>query len=174
MKFLKPLFGFVGGNWLPIVLVAAAAYIGLLHLQIAGEKLHSAKVETRLRETNAVLAKLESDIRAKTALAQAQDAAHAAQDKAARTQITMEVQSSYAKETADLRRRYDALLRLRAGAAIASAGGGGNQAVPDVPGTTPGVDDPALEDGLLASEIALRLKALQEWVRAQQEVPGTR
>jgi hypothetical protein len=80
----------------------------------------------------------------------------------------MEKASDHRKELDDLRRRYDALLRLRAGKATAVASGGGNSAVPAVPGAAPGADDPALQDGLLASEIALRLKALQEWVRAQE------
>uniref|UniRef100_UPI003FA6F632 hypothetical protein n=1 Tax=Sphingomonas sp. TaxID=28214 RepID=UPI003FA6F632 len=96
--------------------------------------------------------------------------ADVANDKAARTQISMEKASDHRKELDDLRRRYDALLRLRAGAAATAAGGGDRAAVPNVPGATPGIDDPALQDGLLASEIALRLKALQEWVNAQAAV----
>lgn len=147
-----------------------AAYIGFLHLQIAGEKIHSAKVETRLRESNAAYAKLEADTRAKTALAQAQDTADVANDKAKRTQISMEKVSDHRKELDDLRRRYDALLRLRTGAATAYPGGGDRAAMPSVPSAAPGADDPALQDGLLASEIALRLKALQEWVNAQAAV----
>lgn len=157
-------------HWKLALGLAMAGYIGFLHLQIAGEKIHSAKVETRLRESNAALARLEGDTRTKTALAQARDAAAVANDKATRTQISMEKVSDHRKELDDLRRRYDALLRLRAGKATAVAGGGRNSAVPAVPGAAPGADDPALEDGLLASEIALRLKALQEWVNEQAGV----
>lgn len=138
------------------------------------EQRHSAKWEKRAGEWQAAHDKLEANIRAKTALAQAQDAAAVANEKATRTQISMEKASDHRKELDDLRRRYDALLRLRAGAAAADNGSGGSAAVPVVPGAAPGVDDPALEDGLLASEIALRLKALQEWVKAQQAVPSGR
>jgi hypothetical protein len=164
------ILGIAFQHWKLALGLSMAAYIGFLHLQIAGEKIHSAKVETRLRESNAALAKLEGDTRAKTALAQAQDAADVANDRAKRTQISMEKAGDHRKEVDDLKRRYDALLHLRAGAATAHPGGGGNSAVPSVPGAAPGADDPALQDGLLASEIALRLKALQEWVNAQAAV----
>lgn len=168
MKLAKLIFGFVGGNWLPIVLVAVAAYIGLLHLQIAGEKRHTAKVETRLRETNAALVKLESDTRAKTALAQAQDAAHAKAVEARDLKRAMETNDALRKDIAAVRSRLAE--RVRAGTTTANPGRGSGAAVPASPGRTPrlaGAGGGAFiptDDLRICAENTLKAKAAREFL----------
>jgi hypothetical protein len=111
-------------------------------------------------------------MRSATALAKAEDAAHAARIDLSRQQITAEVQNDYIQALGDLRRRYDAL-RMRQSAAAADSSGGGGAPVPGISDPARGADGAAGEDGLpapdalIASKQALRLKALQQWVAAQ-------
>lgn len=102
-------------------------------------------------------------------IAKAEDAMHAARVERDQWKISREVQTDYAKKLIDLRNRYDAL-RLRE-QAPANSGSGGSPTMPGIPDTPRRTDDTALKDGFLASEIALRLKGLQDWVRGQQSVP---
>lgn len=168
MKFLKSALGFVGGNWLPIALVAVAAYIGLLHLQLAGEKIHSAKVETRLRETNAALVKLESDTRAKTALAQAQDAAHAKAVEARDLKRAMETNDALRKDIASVRARLAD--RMRAGTATADPGRGGGSAVPPSSSSAPSLAGAGggafipTDDLRICAENTLKAKAARDFL----------
>lgn len=164
MKFLKPLFG---GNWLPIALVAVAAYIGFLHLQLAGERLHSAKVETRLRETNAALAKQEADTRAKTALAKAQDAANAAATEARDLKKAMEINDALRKDIAAVRARLGS---LRAGTTKADPGSSRLSPVPTGPGSTPGLAGAGggtfipTDDLRICAENTLKAKAARDFL----------
>ena len=119
-------------------------------------------------------------VRRATALAQARDAANAARAERDQIRVSQEVNDAYHAQLADLRRRHDAL-RVRSGATGADSGGGAVAPVPGIPDSPGGTDDPAGEaglpttggtgleeaDALIASEQALRLKALQEWVRRQ-------
>lgn len=90
--------------------------------------------------------------------------------------ITEKVRTDYAQAIADVRARYDAI-RLRL---TRNQGAAGKAGVSQVPDTASGIDGAAgenglpaewaLEDRLLATEIALRLEALQAWVREQVAV----
>ena len=158
------------------------ALIGMLLLAIAGLWLargaaeHRAELLTRdLAEARTALDRTRQDVRAATELARAKDQARAAEAERDQQTISLEVQHDYSKQLADLRSRYDAL-RLRAAASSADPGRGGGAAVPglpEAPGSTDGSADEArlpAEDALIASEQALRLKALQDWVRGQEGI----
>lgn len=160
------------GYWRVCLAALAGLYIALLHIQLAGEKRHSAKVETRLRETTEAFDKTVAEVRAKTELLKARDAAHAARVERDQSKISQEKLSAYHSELAALHARHNALL-MRTGKAQANPGSGGDAAVPGIPDASSGIDDSALKDRFLASEIALRLKALQDWVRGQQGVDRT-
>ena len=95
----------------------------------------------------------------------------------AQARISQEVSDDYATRLADLRRRYDAL-RLRPPRAN-DRGGAGQPRLPALPGAAGRADAPAgdprlppaltLDERFLATEQALRLEALQAWVRRQVE-----
>lgn len=147
------------------------AFLALLLVLQKGEtrhfrKLYEGEKAARIQE--------QAEVRAKTKLAQAQDAAHAAKVERDQVQISQEIASDYQKQLSDLRARYDAL-RVR-GTAKANPGSGRDKAVPGVPDTTSGVDGSpgenglSAEDALIASEIALRYKGLREWVLGQMRV----
>lgn len=164
--------------------------IGLLLVALAGAWLSRNAAEHRSTALRAQMAairlQLEHEreaVRRATALAQAQDAANSARAERDQIRISQEVNDAYLVQLADLRRRHDAL-RVRSGAAGADSGGGADAPVPNVSNSPGGTDDPAGEaglspargigfgraDALIASEQALRLKALQEWVRGQSRV----
>ena len=113
-----------------------------------------------------------ANVRAAAEKARADDAAHARRIERDQHRISKEVSSDYQDQLVDLRRRYHAL-RLRLGKADADPGGAGGAAMPGFSGPSPGSDGAAgqdrlpAEDALAASEIALRLKALQDWVTGQ-------
>lgn len=162
------LLGKVLPYWKVGLALVVAAYIGLLHFQIASEKRHSAKVETRLRETNAALVKLESDVRSKTALAQAQDAAHAAATEARDLKRAMETNDALHKDIAAVRSRLAE--RVRAGATTADPGRGGGSAVSPSSSSTPrlaGAGGGAFiptDDLRICAENTLKAKAAREFL----------
>ena len=123
---------------------------------------------------HAAYVQFQADVKAKTELARIADAAHKAEVERDQNKVTMEVSNDYQAQLADLRRRY-AALQLRNNAK-ANSGGGRSSAMPGVPNTASGADDTAPqaglppEDALIASEQALQLKGLQDWVRGQEAV----
>ena len=116
-----------------------------------------------------------ANVRAAAEKARADDAAHARRVERDQTNVSEEVSRDYQDQLVDLRRRYNAL-RLRLGKAPADPGGAGGAAVPGLSGSSArsdgaaGQDGLPAEDALAASEIALRLKALQLWVTGQLSV----
>ena len=161
-------------HWRLVAELALIAMIIALKLSLVGEQLHSAKLDRRIAETVAAYREMQAAVKARTAIAQAQDAAHAARIERDQTIVSKETVSAYQSEIAALRRR--AAERMRAAAAAADPGGRRGAAVPGPPEPAGGADGAAGEDGLpaqdalTASEIALRLKALQDWVRRQAGV----
>ena len=157
--------------------------IGLAWLAKAGAERQSARLARALAEAKRTIEIDRAQIRAKTALAQAEDAAHAAGVEREQAAISQETSSDYQKQIADLRRRHDAL-RLRGRTAHADSSGGGSPPMPGIPDAAGGADGATRQDGLpsaaapglgtgdalIASEQALRLKALQDWVAAQAAV----
>lgn len=88
--------------------------------------------------------------------------------------VTQETSREYQDRLAELRARVD---RLRASAARGTgAGGPGQSRVPGLPDGTSRFDAAALDNGLsfeqrvVATEQAIRLEALQGWVRRQAEI----
>jgi len=124
-------------------------------------------------QARAALAQQEADVLAKTAAAQAADQAHAKAVEAAQDKVTDDAIQPYRQQLADLDARYK---RLLANSAKANPGGGGAASVPSVSDASGRADGAAVEDrlpasdALIASQQALRLQALQAWVRGQQAV----
>ena len=114
-----------------------------------------------------------ADVRAKTAQARADDLSNARRVETDQQKVTTNVSTDYQRELAGLRARYD---RLRT-TTTADSGSGGTAGVSGLPGAASGPDAaPAQDrlpvaDALIASEQALQLGALIEWVRGQSEVP---
>ncbi len=165
---MKPALGLLRRFWwtIPILGLALALFITRSTLE---------RRTGQLEATKAAYAQFVADVKAKTELARISDAANKARVERDQIQVTQEISSDYQNDLAALRRRYDE--RVRAAAAKANPGGSGIPAVPGVPGTAAGPDGSApeaglpLADALIASEQAVQLKALQEWVRGQAAVP---
>jgi hypothetical protein len=158
--------------WREGVMVALVLALGLALLAKAGESRRAEKWQARARAAIAAHDLFIANVRAAAEKARADDAAHAHRVEKDQSKVSEEVSRDYQKDLADLRRRYDAL-RVRLGKTQANPGGAGSAPVPCVPGATSGSDGAACqgglpaEDALIASEIALRLKALQEWISGQ-------
>ena len=154
--------------WFAIPIALLVVALMLTRSTLASEKkAHNA--------TKAVYAQFVADVKAKTELARLQDAATKARVEREQDRITKEVSSDYQEQLAALRSRADAM-RVQL-AAKANPGSGRGPAVPSVPQPARGSDEApgdtrlSLEERLIASEQALRLKALQDWNRAQASVP---
>lgn len=122
--------------------------------------------------TRAAFEQQVSDYRAayEKAVSEAQAAARATE--AEQERITHEVSADYQARIADVRARYGRLLAE----AKADSRDGRETDLPGVPDATGGPDDPAahcglsLETRLVASEQAIQLDALQDWIRKQVAV----
>jgi hypothetical protein len=160
--------------WKFTLIAVLMASIGILKLSLAGEQRHVAKLQQQLSETIAACDQFKAAVRARMALAEAQDEANARRVERDQILINQETVSAYRKEIAALRAR--AAQRVRTGASANGVGGGSPAPVPGVSQTAGGTDAAAREDGLsgsdelIASENAVRLKSLQEWVREQGQV----
>jgi hypothetical protein len=177
--------------WREGLIGALLVALGLVWIGKAMADRQNAKLKTQLGEASALIAREREQVRGATALARAQDAAHAARIERDQSQISEEVANDYETQLGDLRRRYDALRLQRT--AAANPGGGAGAAMPGVSAAAGGADGAAGENGLpapdeqllrpapgspqaicveidtllIASEIALRLRSLQDWVRGQ-------
>lgn len=132
----------------------------------AWEKLFHAE-QSAFRETIA-------NVRRATAQAKADDAAHALKVERAQVARTQERSSEYQTRLADLRRRYDNALRLRAGAAkigLGNPGRGGTAPVSVLPDAAGGPDAAAAPDPFACEANSLQLEELQRWIRDQVAVP---
>lgn len=132
------------------------------------EQRHSAKWEKRAGEWQAALDKLEADTRAKTALAQAQDAAHAAATEARDLKRAMETNDALRKDIAAVRSRLAE--RVRAGTTTADPRSGGISPVPTSPGSTPSLAGAGggafipTDDLRICAENTLKAKAAREFL----------
>ena len=135
----------------------------------------NARLKSELNRADALIEQERALARSRTAQAKAEDQAHAARVERDQDHVSKEVSNDYQIQLGDLRRRYDAL-RLHAAAPAADPDGGGAKAMPQIPVAARGADDATGEDrlpgadALIASEQALRLQALQDWVRGQEAV----
>ena len=161
-------------NWKLALIGVLLVTTGLLKLSLAGERRHSARIQQRLTETAATFERFKAEVAARTALARTQDEAHARRVERDQILVSQETLSAYQKQIAALRAR--AAQRLHGAAAAADPGRGRDARMPGFSHAAGGTDGAAGEDrlpdndALIASEIALRLKALQEWVRRQEKV----
>jgi hypothetical protein len=190
LAFVPRVGGFVGAYWRAALAIAIAGYIGLLYLRLGEERLHAAKLAARVGEASRLLEHERAEVRARTATAQAQDAAHAARVERDQIVVSRETLRDYQTQIAALRVRAAQRMRTDAGGPRTDNSGWREAGVPRLPDAAVGADGAAGEDGLpandalIASEIAVRLKALQAWVRGQEAVampsgdgkvrPGTR
>lgn len=155
--------------------LALLTIIIFLKLSLASEQVHSAKLASRLAETAHAFAAFRGEVASRTALARAQDEAKARRIERNQMSISQEALGAYQKEIADLRARADARRVQPDRSAALNIGGSGDTRLPGVSQPTPGIDGAAGEDGLsesdqlIASEIAVRLLALQNWIRRQQK-----
>lgn len=161
--------------WREGLVGALLVALGLIWLGKAQTERRNHRLEASLAAAGRVIEQERASVRAASARARAEDAARAARAERDQERISRETASEYQKQIADLRRRADAL-RVQLAPAGADSGGRGGPAVsglPDAPGRADGAAGQAglpAEDALIASEQALRLKALQDWVRAQGQV----
>lgn len=127
-----------------------------------------------LKAERASFAAFRSDVQAATEVARRRDAENVARVQQAQSTITEEVSRDYQARIADLSSRV-AALRVR-NAAPDVPGRSGTAAVPAARPAPGGVDAAAVDPGLsfeeriVATEQALRLQALQFWVRRQGEI----
>jgi hypothetical protein len=146
--------------------------VGVLWLSLGSEKRHSAKVSRRLAETMAAFDYFKAEVQAKTALAKAQDAAHAA--RVERDQATI------AERTNDeIRNRIAAARavagRVRGESCKADPGGGRIETVPS-PSNAAGSADRAraaaeLADLAICAENTEKAAGWLDWWKAVQAVP---
>jgi hypothetical protein len=155
--------------WLGLVAVCVALIVAL----------RISHAETRAAEDRATAAN--EAHRATIALYQAAQASAARiqsenieRVRAEQQEITDEVVTDYRARVADARARYDRLRAARTPTARSDASGAPLPGIPDpavgVDGT-PGAGGLSDAERLTATETALRLTALQEWVRQQASVP---
>ncbi|HEY5713306.1 MAG TPA: hypothetical protein VIT38_15530, partial [Allosphingosinicella sp.] len=133
-----------------------------------------------LAREKAAAALFAAQVRAAAEHIRADMAARALDVERRQTQVTKEVSNEYQNRIRDLDRRV-AALRLRERTAAENPGGAGRPAgLPVLPDAAGGPDAAAGDHGLslqqrvIATEQAIRLEELQNWVRRQGEVapPG--
>jgi hypothetical protein len=115
-------------------------------------------------------------VRAKTAAAQAADAAHAREVETRQNIASQESSHDYQAELARVRADYAERLRRAATRGTDQ----GSRGKPSVPGVATGAGGPVAapsqnglpsEDALIATEQALQLKAIQDWARKVHLAP---
>lgn len=168
--------------------VAGLALLCLLSILIAvrtGERDQARRALADERQAAALFAE---QVRGTAARIRADMAARTIDVERRQSKITQEVSSAYQARIHDLDRRV-AALRVRGGTSGANSGGSDRAArLPALPAAAGGPDAAAGEDRLpadpfdalrtgdavLATEQAIRLEELQNWVRRQREVepPG--
>jgi len=163
-------------HWRDATILGLVAAIALIWLAKTAAERRGERLDARLAEMQILIERERDQVRARTAIARAEDAARAARIERDQSRISEEVSNAYQAQLADLRRRYDAVRLHAAGAAAAASGGGGIAPMPRLSDAADRIDGAAAqdrlppEDALIASEQALQLKALQDWVRDQQGI----
>lgn len=158
----------LGGPWRQI-----AGMLGGLAMVLAGVWYIDHRGYGRAAATfQARIDLIEADVSRRTAEAQAADLAHAREIEAAQSKVSNEVSHDYQKRLAAVRARYE---RVRAApqdpadcrdgtdlSGIPDPAGGPNAAAPD--------DRLPCSQALTATEQAMQLEALQNWLSEQQKV----
>jgi len=158
--------------------LAAAVILALLLIAAKIDARHFRKQSAQFAQLYRLEAKAHAatiaNVRIATERARAADRANAERVEAAQGQINERIANDFQARLADARARAD---RLRGATTAASDPGGGRSTpVPGLPGSAPGTPQTAGEDRLpdaerlIATEQAIQLEALIDWVRAQAEV----
>lgn len=167
-KLFAPLAMKVAGG----IVVALLAYVAFLHIQLAGEKRHSAKLVEQVAAEVTAHRETELNFRRATAEATRLQAEYKARVEADRARITKEVSHDYQARLDDLRRRYNAG-RVRAETAPGADSSGAGEVrlppLPDAPGGPDATPAPDLQFNCEANSI--QLEELQRWIREQVGVP---
>jgi hypothetical protein len=188
---MNTILAWLAANWKVSVAALALAGTSLAAVIERAEaqhysKLYQAEVSARAAD--------QASVRQATATAQAADAANVARVQTAQATITKQVSDDYDKQIADARARAadlaDQLASVQQHAKTAD-GGGSVKAVPAVSAATGSADGASGDQGLsgssgdaasramtvqerlAATETAIRLMALQDWVRGQAGVDVT-
>ena len=162
-------------HWKLATLGMLLVAIAFMKLSLANEQRRSAGLRRQLSEAAAAFDRFKSDVATRTTIARAQDEAHARRVERDQVTINQETVSAYQKQIATLRARA-AAQRMRDGPPATDPSRGREPNLPGVPDAAvrtdgaPGEVRLPADDALIASEIALRLKALQDWVKAQEAV----
>lgn len=165
-------FAWIASNWRTVIIGALLGWALWLRSDVADARRDLAAEQAAHRETVA-------GVRIATAQARIDDAQRVIAAAAANLRINEETSRAYQDRLADARARADALrLRLDA-AARAGAGGGGSAPVPGAADAARGPDGATaaaglpltLAERLTATEQAIQLDALQQWVRAALAPP---
>lgn len=139
-----------------------------------GRTIASDQVPLAIQRSGRALA----DMRRARAEAAALDAENINRVRDAQDAITKEIVDDYEDRIADARRRADALRLQLDTQARADLGSGGNAPMPGIPDAAARTDEAAGEGGLsvaerlIATETALRLIALQDWVNRRAPLPS--
>jgi hypothetical protein len=175
------LLAFLLRNWRAVAAFAAVALLTILIAVRTGER---DQARGALAREQAAAALFAERVRTAAARIRAVMAARALDVERRQTQVTKEVSNDYQNRIRDLDRRV-AALRLRERTAAANPSGAGRPAgLPVLSDAAGGPDAAAGENGLpaepfgalrtgdaiLATEQAIRLEELQNWVRRQAEV----
>lgn len=163
----------IARHWRSALFASAVLSLGLL-LVARTQQLRAAEAE--LERERAARALFAERVRAVAAEAANQFNVEARRVENLQARITQEVSSDYQARLADLRRRIDARRLLEAARPQHPGGHGGTDLsrVSDAAGRShaaagdPGFSD---QDRIVATEQALRLVALQDWVRRQLTAP---
>jgi hypothetical protein len=157
--------------------LAAAATLAVLLAIQKGETRHFRKEGTRFeqlyRDGEAKRATMVADFAAAAERARAADRANAARVTAAQQSINRSSRDDYQARLADIRARAG---RLRQAASADDRGNAGGSAVPVLPTAASGADEATGQDrlpaadALTASEQAIQLDALINWIRAQSSI----
>lgn len=147
--------------------------VGLLILAIGLQTWRLSNAREALEDERTAHAQFRSDVEKASAEARRRNAEQVLRIERDQDTITQEVSRDYQDRIAELNRRI-AALRLRP--STGNQGSARNPEAGPVPESPGGADDPAQDSGLsteeriIATEQAIQLDALQQWIRRQQGV----
>lgn len=158
----------LGGSWRQIAGMLgglAIVFVGIWYIDHRGYGRAAAAFQARIDL-------LQAEVSRRTAEAQAADLAHAREIEAAQSKVSNEVSHDYQKRLAVVRARYQRLRTAPQGAADCRDGTD-LSGIPD-PASGPDAAAPGnrlpCSQALTATEQAMQLEALQNWLSEQQKV----
>ena len=167
--------------WWATPVLAIALLVG--HFQLSAAKRSLTDANHALAAEKAAHAQTVANFRLATEQAQRAAEANAKRVLTEQQRISEGVSHDYQAQLVDVRARADAL-RVRLAKAAGDPGRAGAGDASEIPGAAGGPDDAAakaglpapgaegwsLDDRVIATEQALQLEALQEWVRQQSQI----